>query len=109
MAAARGEQRAQHERHGVADAAGRMFVDDGTVDAGVVPPQHAAAVAHGEGQRDRLAGRHAAPAGGHREGRDLRVADAAVDHAGDEGADLAGGERGAVAFATQRFLRQRHQ
>ena len=84
--AAGGERRGEDEAHVVADAAGRVLVDDR---AGEVPFQDRAAVAHGEGQGDALVGVHAAEEDGHGEGGDLALGDGA----GGEALDHAGGSR----------------
>ena len=106
--AAGGDDRRQHQRDIVADAAGRMLVDDWAVEAG--PVENIAAVAHRLGQRDGLVPRHAPEEDRHGEGRDLPLGDAAVVEAGDEGLDGGRIEGLTVALGADELLRQdRHQ
>ena len=97
-AAARRDDRRQHQAHLVADAAGRVLVHDRRVIAEIIPAQHVAAASHRLRQRDGFRRVHAAQHDGHRQRSRLRIAPAAGDEAVDEGVDLRGGEGVAVAF-----------
>ena len=103
--AAGGERRSEDEADVVADAAGRVLVDDR---AGEVPFQDRAAIAHGEREGDALVGVHAAEEDGHGEGGDLALGDGAGGEALDHLADFGGGEGAAVALAGDDLLRE-HQ
>ncbi len=99
-AAAGGDDRREHQRDVVADAAGRMLVDDRPL--GVRPGEHVAGIAHRQRQRDALVHAHAAEEDGHGEGRHLPFADAAVGQPLDQEGDLILGERAAVALLADR-------
>ena len=102
IGAAGRDDRRQHQRDIVADAAGRMLVGDR---AGQVRPvEHVAGIAHGERQRHRLVAAHAVEEDRHGERRDLAFGDRAGGDAGDELGDLARRQRLAVALLADDFL-----
>ena len=84
-AAAGGDDRREHQRDLVADAAGGVLVEHGR---GRGPSDHGARVAHRLGQRDPLAGVHPAQEQRHRQRADLRVGQPAVRDPVDEEGDL---------------------
>ena len=61
------DDRRQHQRDIVADAAGRMLVGDRT--GQIRPVEHVAGIAHGQRQRDRLVAAHAVEEDRHARGR----------------------------------------
>jgi hypothetical protein len=102
-AAAGGHDRREHQRDLVADAAGRVLVDDRPVE---VPLEHRARLRHRGGQRHALVGVHPAQEQRHRERADLRVRQRPVGDPGDEEAQLLGRERVAVALAADDLSRE---
>ena len=103
--AARRQHRREHQRHLVADAAGRVLVEHRLVE---VPVEHGAGVAHRAGQRDALVGLQPAQEERHRERADLRVGEPAVGDPADQEVDLLGAQRRAVALAAD-DLRREHE
>ena len=91
--AAGGEHRREHERHVVADAAGRMLVEDRARQVRRAPVERFAGERHGAGQRDALVERHAVEEHRHGEGGGLPLGDRAAGQPGDELADLGLGQR----------------
>ena len=108
VAAASCEHRTEHQRHHVADPAGRMLVDNRTVEIERAPVHDAPRVAHRQRQVDALARRHAVEKNRHGEGSDLRLADAVVGDPADEGLNFGGRKGELVALVTDDFLRQQH-
>ena len=104
VAAAGGDSQRQQQRDGVADAAGRVLVEDGAGQRG--PVEHGAGIAHGERHGDALVEAELAEVDRHGEGGDLALADRAVGDAADEGGYLALLDRGAVALAADGLLRE---
>ena len=100
-AAAGRDRGREHEADGVADAAGRVLVEDG---AGQVPGEHRAGGGHGARQRDALRRRHAAEEHRHGEGRGLALGHRAGGEPVDEVGDLLFGERPPVALGADDLL-----
>ena len=104
--AARRHDRRQHQAHLVADAAGRVLVENRTVQ--IAPGEAGTGSGHGVGERDSLRAAHAVEENGHGERRHLALGDAPAGQPRDELGDLALIERAAVALLTNDFLRQSH-
>ena len=85
--AAGGDDRADRDRRLVADAAGRVLVDDLAAERGA-EVERAAAADHRVGERVRLGGGHAAEVDGHAERGELVVGDLAARVAEDQLGDL---------------------
>jgi hypothetical protein len=102
-----GDDRADRDRRLVADAAGRVLVDDLAPErSGEV--ERASARDHRVGQRVGLRGRHAAEVDGHAERRELVVRDLAARVAEDQLCDLAGGKLFPVPLPLDQLRRVDH-
>ena len=75
----------EHQRHDIADAAGRMLVDNGSIE---IPRHRVPGVAHRERQRDRFLARHSVEANRHSECGYVRVRPRAVRKTAHEVGDL---------------------
>ena len=100
-----GEHRPEHQADHIADAAGGMLVEHRRVEAGAAPVEHVAAVAHCQRQNGGGLGRQATRAHRHRECTHLRVAQAPVGDAANQGPDLGGRRHLSLAHPAQDFLR----
>ena len=100
--AERGQDRRQHQRNIVADAAGGMLVGHGAIEVG--PIEHGAGIAHGAGERHTFAHGHVLEIGGHGKGGSLGLGHAAIGEAGYECGDLGGGKSLAVALLDDDLL-----
>ena len=101
----------QHQADLVADAARRVLVDDRSVDVDPRPVEHLARVQHGPCQCDTFLARHALEQHGHRQGRHLALAPAALAagaQALGEGLDLRRIKRAAIALDANDFGRRQH-
>ena len=101
IGAAGRERRREHQADVVADAAGRVLVDDRPRQ---VPVEDRAAVAHGERQRHPLVDLEPAQEHRHREGPDLALRDRLGGHALDDEAHLLGRQPPAVALPGDHLL-----
>ena len=109
VGAAGGEHRRQHQRNVVADAAGRVLVENRARQVVFAPIEACARAGHGAGQRHALLERHAAKEDRHGEGRGLAFGDRAAGQASDEVADLARAQCFAVALGANDFLWKDHR
>ena len=107
--AAGGEHRRQHQRDVVADAAGRVLVENRARQVVFAPIEACARACHGAGQRHALLERHAAKEDRHGEGGGLAFGDRAAGQASDEVADLARAQGLAVALGADDFLWKDHR
>ena len=103
---ARGQDRREQQAHLVAHAARRVLVQDRPGKPRGGPLEHVSRARHRAGQRDPLAGVHAAPHDRHRQRPDLGVGDAAVGDAANQIGDLIRGQLEAVALSPDQLSYQ---
>ncbi len=102
------QHRRQHQRHVVADPAGRMLVEDRAGEIRLAPVDGRAGAGHGAGERNALVECHAAEEHRHGESGSLPLGDVAGGEADDELADVGFAENPPVAFGADDLLRQAH-